>query len=192
MTDDGCFVVTWTDHRGEGSDAYFRAYLDGSPLGPGGAVNSDAGQALQISGGIDLWGTYLYSVWADNRTAGNGYDIYFNTINFKETAVEDEQEERDLPQKFTLYQNHPNPFNPNTRIRFVVCSGQSPLHVCLKIYNIRGQLVRILIEEEKPPGDYQAIWDGRNDEGQQVASGIYFYQLRAKDRIFTRKMLLLR
>ena len=192
MTDDGYFVVTWTDHRGEGSDVYFRPYLGGSPLGPGGAVNTDAGQALQISGGIDLWGTYLYSVWADNRTAGNGYDIYFNTINFKETAVEDEEEERGLPQKFTLHQNHPNPFNPNTRIKFVVRNGQAPLHVSLKIYNIRGQLVKTLIEEEKPPGDYGVIWEGRNNEGKEVASGIYFYQLTVKDRTFTRKMLLLR
>ncbi len=192
MTDDGYFTVSWTDHRAEGSDVYFRAYLDGSPLGPGEAVNTDAGQALQISGDIDLWGTYLYSVWADNRTAGNGYDIYFNTINFKETAVEDEQEKRDLPQEFILYQNHPNPFNPHTGIRFTVLSDPSRLPVCLKIYNISGQLVKTLVEEEKPPGDYQVTWDGRNNEGQQVASGIYFYQLRAEDRTLTRKMLLLR
>jgi hypothetical protein len=192
VTDNGYFVVSWTDYRGEGSDIYFRTYLEGSPQGLGRLVNSDTGQALQISGGIDLWGTYLYSVWRDNRTAGNGFDIYFNTINLKETAAEDVEEEIDLPEQFALYQNHPNPFNPNSRIKFMVRGGKSPLFASLRIYNIRGQLVKILVEEEKPPGDHEVIWNGTNYEGEGVASGIYFYRLEIEDQIFTRKMLLLR
>jgi flagellar hook assembly protein FlgD len=147
---------------------------------------------LQISGGIDLWGTYLYSVWADNRTAGNGFDIYFNTVNFKETAAEDADEETDLPEQFALYQNHPNPFNPNTRMKFTVRGGNSPLFASVRIYNIRGQLVKILVEEEKPPGDHEVIWNGTNDEGEGVASGIYFYRLEIEEQTFTRKMLLLK
>jgi flagellar hook assembly protein FlgD len=53
-------------------------------------------------------------------------------------------------------------------------------------------LVKTLVEEEKSPGDYQVIWDGTNDEGKEVASGIYFYQLKANAQILTKKMLLLR
>ncbi len=192
VTDNGYFVVTWTDHRGEGSDIYVRTYLDGSPQGSGQLVNTDTAGALQTSASIDLWGNYLYSVWMDNRTPGNGFDVYFNTINIEETAVEDEEEERDLPEKFSLYQNYPNPFNPDTRINITLRGGQSPLDVSLKIYNIRGQLVKTLMEEEKPPGNYRVIWDGRNNEGREVASGIYFYQLRVNDQMLTRRMLLLR
>jgi hypothetical protein len=192
VTDNGYFVVTWTDHRGEGSDIYVRTYLDGSPQGSGQPVNTDTAGALQTSASIDLWGNYLYSVWMDNRTPGNGFDIYFNAINFKQTAVQDEEEERHLPEEFTLYQNYPNPFNPDTRIEFTLPGGQSPRNVSLRIYNIRGQLVKTLMEEEKPPGDYQVIWDGRNDEEREVASGIYFYQLMVRDQMSTRRMLLLR
>ena len=192
VTDNGYFVVAWTDHRGQGSDIYFQTYLNGSPQGLNQLVNTDTGQALQTSVDIDSWGNYLYSVWVDNRTGGHGFDIYFNTVNFKETAVEDEEENEELPQKFALHQNHPNPFNPSTSIRFTVNGGKSPLHASLKIYNIRGQVVKTLIDEEKSPGNYQVIWNGRNDEGEKVASGIYFYQLKIRDQIITKKMVLLR
>ncbi|MCK4427194.1 MAG: T9SS type A sorting domain-containing protein, partial [candidate division Zixibacteria bacterium] len=196
MTDNGYFVVAWTDHRGEGSDIYFQTYLNGSPQGQNQLVNADTAQALQTSAGIDCWGNFLYSVWMDNRTAGHGFDIYFNTVNFKETAVEDEEEIPDLPEKFALYQNYPNPFNPSTKIPFTVFGSQftvhSPIHTSLKIYNILGQKVRTLVDEEKLPGIYQAIWDGKDDEGKDVASGIYFYQLTVRDQILTKKMLLLR
>jgi hypothetical protein len=192
VTDNGYFVVAWTDHRGEGSDIYFQIYLNGSPQGLNQLVNTDTGQALQTSAGIDCWDNYLYSVWMDNRIAGHGFDVYFNTVNFKETAVEDDEEKKDLPGRFSLYQNYPNPFNPSTSIQFKVPGGQSPLYTSLKIYNIRGQLVKTLMEGKKPPGDHQVIWNGRNNEGEEVTSGIYFYQLRINDQILTKKMVLLK
>ncbi|MCK4385515.1 MAG: hypothetical protein KAW52_04550 [candidate division Zixibacteria bacterium] len=212
VTEDGYFVVAWTDHRGEGSDIYFQTYLNGSPQGPDQLVNTDTGQALQTSADVDCWGNYLYSVWMDNRNAGHGFDIYSNTVNFKETAVEDEEERKDLPEKFALYQNYPNPFNPSTKIPFTVYGSQftvhspihekavhssrfmvhRPVHATLKVYNILGQKVRTLVDEEKLPGIYQAIWDGKDDAEEDVASGIYFYQLKVGDQILTRKMLLLR
>ena len=195
VTDNGYFVVAWTDHRGEGSDIYFQTYLNGSPQGQNQLVNTDTGQALQTSADIDCWGNFLYSVWMDNRIAGHGFDIYFSTVNFKETAVQ-EEEERDLPEKFALHQNYPNPFNPSTKIPFTVFGSQftahSPIHTSLKIYNILGQKVRTLMDEERLPGIYQAIWDGKDDAGEDVTSGIYFYQLKVKDQIHTKKMLVLR
>ena len=192
VTENGYFVIAWTDHRRQGSDIYFQTYLNGSPQGLNRLVNTDPGHALQIFPDIDLWSNHLYSVWMDNRIAEHGFDIFFNTLNFKETEVEDGDEEPDLPEKFALYQNYPNPFNPSTSIQFKVQGGQSPIYTSLKIYNIRGQLVKTLVEEEKSPGDYQVIWDGTNDEGKEVASGIYFYQLKANAQILTKKMLLLR
>jgi hypothetical protein len=194
VTDDGYFVVAWTDHRREGSDIYFQTYLNGLPHGLNHLVNTDLGNALQISPGIDLWNNYLYSVWMDNRIPGHGFDIFFNTVNFKETGVEDEEEEKDLPKEFSLQQNYPNPFNPSTIIRFKVEGGRSKalIHTTLIIYNILGQKVRTLVDETKSAGSYEVIWDGKDDERKEVAGGIYFYQLIVEDQILTKKMLLLK
>jgi hypothetical protein len=196
MTDDGYFVTAWTDHRGEGSDIYFQSYLNGSPQGLNHLVNTDTGQALQISPGIDLWGNFLYSVWMDNRIPGHGFDVFFSTVTFKATGVEDDEEENDLPERFVLCQNYPNPFNPSTKILFTVHGSQftvpGPIPTSLKIYNVLGQKVRTLVDEPKKAGSYEVIWDGKDDQGKEAASGIYFYQLRTKDQILTKKMLLLR
>lgn len=108
------------------------------------------------------------------------------------TLVKDD--EQNLPQEFELSQNYPNPFNPTTKIQFRVWSLEfgTPVHTTLKVYNILGQLVRTLEDEEKTPGRYEINWDGKDDSGKEVGSGIYFYQLRTRDYTDTRKMVLLR
>jgi hypothetical protein len=99
-----------------------------------------------------------------------------------------------LPSTFSLAQNYPNPFNPKTIIPFQIPDGrcQLPVLTTLKIYNANGQIVRIRVDDEKGPGSYLAIWDGKNDFGEQVSSGIYFYRLVAGDFTASRKMALLR
>ena len=94
-----------------------------------------------------------------------------------------------LPMKFSLQQNHPNPFNPATMIEF---SLPRKGKVELSIYNLLGQRVRVLMVESKPAGMYSAVWDGRDANGREVASGIYFYRLRAGENLATKKMLLLK
>jgi len=110
------------------------------------------------------------------------------------TAVEEEQDQ--LPHNFALYQNYPNPFNPSTTIPFQVGGGQGsaarPIHTTLAIYNILGQLVRTLVDEEKSSGDYHVVWDGKNDKGEVVGSGIYFYRIQAGSFTKTAKMSLLK
>lgn len=107
-----------------------------------------------------------------------------------------EHEPAPVPSHFELCQNYPNPFNPFTTIPFQVGGSQfivhSPIHSTLKIYNILGQLVRTLVDEETAPGKYEAIWDGKDDSGKKVSSGIYFYQLKTPDYTATKKMVLLR
>jgi fibronectin type 3 domain-containing protein len=89
-----------------------------------------------------------------------------------------------------LAQNRPNPFNPTTTIEF---SLRSPAQVTLSVYNVRGQLVRVLLDERRAAGLHKdVVWEGRNDAGQSVASGIYFYRLVAGDFTDTRKMVLLK
>ena len=100
------------------------------------------------------------------------------------------------PKTFHLSQNHPNPFNPSTNIPFTVYGSQfmvhSPLPTTLKIYNIRGELVRTLVDELKEVGKYEIVWDGKDEGGNQVASGIYFYQLRIEGFCDTKKMILVK
>jgi hypothetical protein len=91
----------------------------------------------------------------------------------------------------TLEDNYPNPFNPTTTIKYSIADrGQ----VTLKIYNAAGQLVRTLVNEEQAPvaGGFSKVWNGLNDRGQSVASGVYFYQLTAKNFEQTKKMVLLK
>ncbi|OQY29494.1 MAG: hypothetical protein B6244_03715 [Candidatus Cloacimonetes bacterium 4572_55] len=94
-----------------------------------------------------------------------------------------------IPEAYGLDQNYPNPFNPMTTIRY-----QLPLagHVDLKVYNTAGQLVRTLADHEESAGFKSVQWDGRNDHGAQVASGLYFYRLETEDYQQTRRMLLLK
>ncbi|MFH1070914.1 MAG: dockerin type I domain-containing protein, partial [Candidatus Glassbacteria bacterium] len=96
-----------------------------------------------------------------------------------------------LPRAFGLNQNYPNPFNPATIIAYAVPEGQTPL-VSLKVYDIRGRLVRILADGLEQAGTHVVMWDGKNENGEFVASGTYFYRLKAGDYISTRKMVLLK
>ena len=193
LTNDGYFVVAWTDHRAEGSDIYSQTFLHGMPQGSNQRVNIDPGNALQDFPGIDMWNSYLCSVWRDNRIPGLGFSIFFNMINYTQTEVEDYQDEESLPSDFILYQNYPNPFNPVTKIQYTVGSKQTqPVPTTLKIHNVLGQLVRTLVNEEKFAGEHQITWDGKDEEGMELSSGIYFYQLMVEDQKITRKMLLLK
>jgi hypothetical protein len=91
---------------------------------------------------------------------------------------------------YALAQNVPNPFNPVTTIEY---SLASPGRVTLRIYNVAGQLIRTLVgDEQRPAGFSNARWDGRNDAGTAVASGVYFYRLIAGSFVETRKMVLLK
>ncbi|RMF67116.1 MAG: T9SS C-terminal target domain-containing protein [Calditrichaeota bacterium] len=98
-----------------------------------------------------------------------------------------------LPQAFDLAQNYPNPFNPTTTIRYAIpTSVANGTRVVLEIFNIAGQRVRTLLDAEKQPGEYVAIWDGRDDSGRVVGSGVYVYRLRAKAFVASHKMILMK
>ncbi len=105
-------------------------------------------------------------------------------------------EDYERPEKITLFQNYPNPFNPTTILRYTVRSPSSvvhsPIHTTIKIYNILGQKMRTLVNEPKSAGDYEVVWDGKDDEGKYVASGIYFCKLTTGSYQKTKKMVLLK
>ena len=90
----------------------------------------------------------------------------------------------------TLRQNYPNPFNPETVIPYAIAS---PSEVTLAIYNVRGDLVRMLLDHDRhAAGDYTARWDGRDQQGHLVSGGVYFYTIRTEAFCFTKRMILLR
>lgn len=94
-----------------------------------------------------------------------------------------------LPETFSVAQNYPNPFNPETTIRYQLPFAED---VRLVIYNVLGQKVRTLVNGRLEAGFYQANWDGKNDIGQQVSSGIYIYRFEAGEFVRTRKMIMLK
>ncbi len=95
----------------------------------------------------------------------------------------------DLPNSYRLKQNYPNPFNPTTSIGFDIPKSS---HVSIKIYNINGQEVRTLTNKQFAPGSYVKIWNARNNSGNAVPSGLYFYQITADGFTAKNKMILLK
>jgi hypothetical protein len=94
-----------------------------------------------------------------------------------------------LPTFYALHQNHPNPFNPATKICFSLPQAS---RVKLQVYNIMGQVVTILVDEQLEAGEHEVVWNGKDVNGHAAASGVYFYRIMADDFMATRKMVLLK
>jgi serine protease AprX len=159
---------------------------------------------------------FRFHIVSDSVGSSDGWYIDDVQLTLMPTSVPEEP--ISVPTGFALHQNYPNPFNPLTSIQYAVGNSQiiaadgglwtadgSFTYVTLKIYNILGQKVRTLVDEERLPGIHRVTWDGKDDEGKDVASGVYFYQLAvpqahrpeqsrgtAEDRTLTKKMVLLR
>ncbi len=93
------------------------------------------------------------------------------------------------PREFELFQNYPNPFNPSTAISYRL---NKSAEVELAVYNALGQKIAVLVQEKQAAGNYRVQWNGRNEAGEQAASGVYLYRLRAGSAVETRKMVMLR
>jgi hypothetical protein len=118
----------------------------------------------------------------------------FRTFGGIATDVADDNHTDVLPKNFALQQNYPNPFNPSTEIAYTLSptmDGKLP-RTTLNIYNVLGQRVKTLVDEVQPAGSYRVTWNGRNDTGQRVSSGVYFYRLTRGEEAATRKMVLLK
>ncbi len=106
------------------------------------------------------------------------------------TAVVSADAESIIPEKFALLQNYPNPFNPSTQISFDVPEGAE--YVILSVYNLLGKNVNTLVNEVLSPGRYTVEWAGNDIINNEVASGVYFYELRSESFVARKKMLLIR
>jgi uncharacterized delta-60 repeat protein len=149
--------------------------------GPANGNDQAFSLALDSSGNVYVTG--------ESQGDGTGYD--YCTIKYFQTSsdVKDESGERQRPSEFVLSQNYPNPFNPTTKIEFTLAKSD---FATLQIYDVLGRKVRTLVSEELSSGYKSVIWDGKNDDGKDVASGVYFYQLKVGDFSEPKKMLLLK
>jgi hypothetical protein len=108
---------------------------------------------------------------------------------FEEPKVPTAADDATPASAFTLRQNYPNPFNPRTTIRFTL---PSKTRASLRVYDVSGRLVKTLVVGDLKSGPYAFDWDGTDNRGGRVASGVYFYRLKTNERSATRKMVLLR
>ncbi len=101
----------------------------------------------------------------------------------------DVRDENALPTTFTLDQNYPNPFNPKTTIAYTL---KERSEVKIEVFNLTGQLVNVLVDQPQGAGSYRLEWDGHDQQGNEMASGLYFYRLSTNLERQTKKMLLVR
>lgn len=134
----------------------------------------------------------IYSIQFVNNCVGyaigeNG--LILKTINAGDSSLCNEIPPIPPPSEFKLNQNYPNPFNYYTTIKYDLPVDSK---IKLTVYNILGQKVVTLVNKRQSADNYTTTWNGLNSSGQKVASGIYIYQLRIEDKVFQKKMLLLR
>ncbi len=130
--------------------------------------------------------TYYFRVCASNNS---GTSPYSNTITVVTSTTGVDDYLLTIPTKFDLSQNYPNPFNPSTNISYKL---QAASYTTLKIYDMLGKEVATLVNEEQPAGTYQIIWNGTDNFGNKVTSGVYFYRIAAGGFVQTKKMTLLK
>ena len=113
-------------------------------------------------------------------------DFLIREVTAVITAIDDPTDQITLgPTDYKLYNNYPNPFNPQTIIEYMVPKTG---RVVLAIYNVLGQKVRTLVDVDQIKGTYNVMWDGKDNFGNKLSTGIYFYQLRGENALITKKM----
>ena len=176
----------------EGNYAYISEYI----LGGLQVVDISNPANPTLAGWYEPSGCFALGVDAKNGFAYvsdgiAGFQIYRNLLV---TPVSVETE-KTMVDNFILYQNYPNPFNPSTKIKFTVPVTLSEVEgslVTLKVYDLLGREVATLVNEEKPAGTYEVIFDSHSGEVRNLPSGIYFYQLQAGSFVETKKMVLIK
>jgi len=111
---------------------------------------------------------------------------FFRKEMKKLTGIQADYSSSNKISSFQLYQNYPNPFNHSTQIKFHM---KKSAKARLIIYNVQGQFIKVLLDDFKNAGSHQVVWDGTDQHGQQVSSGLFFYQLKSGDKIVTQKMI---
>ncbi len=159
-------------------------------------INNGVVTSIDTTTGIEyVWVTQDHFLIAEANSQDNDTDLNFtDASSFQRlasitTAIEEQAENTEIPSNFELFQNLPNPFNPETLIRFQLPQTR---HVVLKIFNTIGQEIRTLADVPYEAGYHSIKWDGKNNNGTPASSGIYFYKLQAGTFSLVKKMSLLK
>ncbi len=163
-------------------------------------------QYVMIDDGTDLLSTTpdRYALFVGQPV--NGLITLIFRLNFASTADQiyigavgvllsqpntsmNEKSQSGLPEKFRLEQNYPNPFNPETKIDYYLNSSNN---VKINIYDVNGALVKTLLNEEQEGGPKSVIWNGKDNNGKIVSSGVYFYQVQVGKYLEAKKMIMLK
>lgn len=154
-----------------------------------GAATKDAGIRANHSTGKVVFTTFGLETVAEDSLRTKVVD---RTLEWFGAPVGIGNEPPQLIKTLELSQNYPNPFNPETEIKFALPSEESSNRATLIIYNQLGQKVRTLVNENRQSGRYDVTWDGTNDGGVTVSSGVYYYQLKYGMHSAVKKMIYLR
>ncbi len=178
----------------------------------GGGPRNKFGQAVETrvtpGGTQDFWDSQLASLDSDGDGYTNGEELQDPLGNWhtgqpnpgNASAVSNPGDPNsmplvasvsdvNLPGEYKLLNNYPNPFNPSTRIAFEI---PQPELVTLKVYNINGELIRNIMEGNLPAGHFESVWNGKDNSGKEVSSGVYIYRLTAGKFDKSARMLLLK
>ena len=115
--------------------------------------------------------------------------VYILEEKDESSTTDDKKEDELFPEKFFLSQNYPNPFNPITNIKYEIPKTSK---VEINVYDISGQRVKTLVDEIKAPGYWSTYWDGSNNFGQRVSSGMYLYTIVTKQYKKSRKLIFMK
>jgi CubicO group peptidase (beta-lactamase class C family) len=171
ITDDLIPGMRMLGHSGEAYGLLSDMYFD---------INNRFGIVFMINGGNASGGSLFYGI--EEEVFRNAFDLLIkNTLNVPEM--------NSIFRNFELYQNYPNPFNPNTEISF---SLSRKTKVSIAIFNSLGQNIRNLIDHDYSAGNYACSWDGKNNSGYSVPSGLYYYTMNYCEGSVTKKMLLVK
>jgi len=138
-------------------------------------INISDGLTNLFAGSLVIHNNYLFA------GCGNGGWVWRRPLS---ELVGINNEQVDLPIKFMLFQNYPNPWNPSTTIKYTITENS---HVSIRVYDILGNLIKILVNEEKPAGNYEITYYAST-----ITSGVYFYRLQAGNFVETKKMIFLK
>jgi len=159
--------------------------------------NIDVNLAL-LGGEATIGGSGEIAIITFKLLQSGNLSLAFNLIDFRDNQnhkllgdgkILEQELSSELPSVYGLSQNYPNTFNPSTQIAYQLPQAG---HVSLKIYNIKGELVCTLVNQYKEAGHHTVIWDGKNENGEEVASGVYFYRMVSNDFKATKKMIMLK
>jgi len=153
-----------------------------------GAVPSDFLGSVAGAGDINADGKADVIVGASGADPG-GLSDAGSAYVYGLVSTDVPKEGKNRPAQFELSQNYPNPFNPTTTIRYFLPKREK---VTLEIFNLLGERVKLLADNEEVAGEHAAIWDGTDEKGKTLPSGVYFYRLKGEDFSETKKMMFLK